>query len=111
MVDRLQIYKTLEANKDLYFTHSETQNDIVSYVIEWCNCMNESDCKTVLETVSYNTGIFIGDFVKALLTINNIATELENICLETNQLALLEKVRYIPELTLKFIATNQSLYV
>jgi len=111
MGDRIQTYEAVEREKHIYFTGTETQNDIVSYVIQWCDCTNETDCKKILETMTYNTGIFIGDFVKALLKINNIATEMESVCLEKNQLALLEKVREIPVKTLKFVATNQSLYV
>ena len=75
------------------------------------DCEDEKTCKTVVEECTYNTGIFIGDFVKAILKINNIATELESICLEMNQLELLKKVREIPGMTMKFVATNQSLYV
>jgi len=109
--DRIQTYEALERKNEIYFTSTETQNDIISYVIQWCHGTDETYCKKILETMTYNTGIFIGDFVKALLKINNIATELESICLEKNQLALLEKVRGIPVKTLKFVATNQSLYV
>ena len=111
MGERIQTYEALERKNEIYFTSTETQNDIVSYVIQWCDGTDETGCKKILETMTYNTGIFIGDFVKALLKINNIATEIESICLEKNQLALLEKVREIPVKTLKFVATNQSLYV
>ena len=109
--DRIHTYKELEIKNEIYFNTPETNNDIVSYVIQWCDCTDETECKLILETLSYNTGIFIGDFVKALLKINNIATEIESICLEKNKLALLEKVRAIPVRTLKFVAMNQSLYV
>jgi hypothetical protein len=55
--------------------------------------------------------VFLGDFVKALLKINNIASELEKMCETTGNMELLEKVSQIPSLTLKYVVTNQSLYI
>jgi hypothetical protein len=55
--------------------------------------------------------IFLGEFIKALLKINNIAAEFENVCEITNNMKLLKKIREIPDMTMKYIATNQSLYV
>jgi hypothetical protein len=55
--------------------------------------------------------IFLGEFVKAVLKINNVACEIEKIAEMSGNMELLEKVKQIPELTLKFVATNQSLYV
>ena len=56
--------------------------------------------------------MFVGDFVKAILKINNIAKEIDRVCdLLGNKVGLQSKVREIPKLTLKFIATNQSLYI
>ena len=42
---------------------------------------------------------------------NNIANELKNVAEHSGNVAFLHKLAQIPELTLKFIATNQSLYV
>jgi hypothetical protein len=55
--------------------------------------------------------IFLGEFVKALLKINNISSEFENIAEMTGNIALLSKLREIPNMTLKYVVTNQSLYV
>lgn len=104
-------YEQIEHAKEIYFEATPIQYDIIKYVMDWYDCEDEKACKMVVEECTYNTGIFIGDFVKAILKINNIATELESICLEMNQLELLKKVREIPEKTMKFVATNQSLYV
>jgi len=57
------------------------------------------------------TGCFIGEFVKALLKVNAIAQEFERVCDIDNNMVLLEKLRAIPKLTLKYIATSQSLYL
>ena len=80
------------------------------FMVDWCYADTEEQCRTIYsEAKRYN--IYLGEFIKAILKINNIATELESICLEMNQLELLKKVREIPGMTMKFVATNQSLYV
>ena len=56
-------------------------------------------------------GIFLGEFVKALLKINNISSEFEKIAELTGNIAFLSKLREIPNMTLKYVVTNQSLYV
>ena len=56
-------------------------------------------------------GIFLGEFVKAILKINNIASEIEKIAEMVGNISLLSKLKEIPALTLKFVVTNQSLYV
>lgn len=104
-------YEQIEHAKNIYFEATTIQYDIIKYVMDWYDSVDEKACKKVVEECTYITGIFIGDFVKAILKINNIATELESICLEMNQLDLLKKVREIPEKTMKFVATNQSLYI
>ena len=55
--------------------------------------------------------IFLGEFVKAILKINNIAAEFEKVCELLQNLNLLQKIKNIPNLTLKYIVTNQSLYI
>jgi hypothetical protein len=45
------------------------------------------------------------------LKVNAIAQEFEKICEMTQNMELLEKLREIPRLTLKYIATSQSLYL
>jgi hypothetical protein len=55
--------------------------------------------------------IFLGEFVKALLKINNISCELEKLAELTGNIAFLNKLKEIPAMTLKYVVTNQSLYV
>jgi superfamily II RNA helicase len=85
--------------------------DIINECIDWCNCEDEYQCKTILKTLNDDKEIFLGEFVKALLKINNISSELETICEMYGNVELLSKLKQIPEKTMKFIATNQSLYV
>ena len=55
--------------------------------------------------------IYIGEFVKAILKIKNICKELEQACQIKENVSLLNKLSKVPELILKSIATNQSLYL
>jgi hypothetical protein len=69
------------------------------------------ECKQVLQKLAEEKEIFLGEFVKALLKINNICSELEKIAEMIGNISLLSKLKEIPLLTLKYVVTNQSLYV
>ena len=84
--------------------------NLCELAIKWCSCDNETDCKKLIQECKYYD-IGLGDFVKAILKINNIAKELENIAIVSENLDLLSKLKCIPSLTLKFCVTNQSLYL
>jgi hypothetical protein len=112
MQERLDFY--LKAEQDgllLTGANYDITYDLVPYVIQWCDSPDELTCKLIIQTVKDYVGIFIGEFVKALLKINAIALEFERVCELTQNMALLEKLRQIPRLTLKYIATSQSLYL
>lgn len=85
--------------------------DLLNYVEKWCYCENVVDCKKVLQDLENDKNIFLGEFVKALLKINNICNEFENICELIGNIELLNKLREIPNMILKYVVTNQSLYV
>jgi superfamily II RNA helicase len=85
--------------------------DLLNYVEEWSNSESVDQCKLLLQKIEYEKGIFLGEFVKALLKINNIASELEKIAEMIGNIEFLSKLREIPGLTLKFVVTNQSLYI
>ena len=85
--------------------------DLIDYVVEWAQCSNEAECRLLLDKIGLEKEIFLGEFVKALLKINNIASELERVAELLGDVEFLHKLKQIPELTLKFVATNQSLYV
>jgi len=89
----------------------DVQYDLMDAVMNWCECENVQDCKVVLQNLEQNKEVFLGEFVKALLKINNISSELEKIAESCGDIAFLSTLREIPGLTLKFVATNQSLYV
>jgi len=85
--------------------------DLLNYVDEWCCAQSVEDCKLVLQKMGEEKEIFLGEFVKALLKINNISNEMEKIAELTGNVALLSKLKEIPNMTLKYVVTNQSLYV
>ena len=85
--------------------------DIQNAIMKWCDCNTEDECKIIIQKLNHESGIFIGEFIKAILKINNIAYEISKVAEITNKINLLEKINKIPDLTLKYVATNQSLYV
>ena len=89
----------------------ERSFDLQQSVINWCKAIDENSCKEILQDIKKDYQIFLGEFIKGLLKINNIAAEVERAAETVQQLALMEKLRVIPAITLKYVATNQSLYV
>ena len=89
----------------------EIHYDLIDYVLAWCDCESAPECKLVLQKLEQEKDVFLGEFVKAILKINNISCEMERIAESCGNMALLSKLKEIPLLTLKFVATNQSLYV
>jgi superfamily II RNA helicase len=85
--------------------------DLLDYVIQWCDCDSIEECKFLLQTLEKEKGIFLGEFVKALLKINNISSELEKVSELSSNIQFLSKLKEIPTMILKYVVTNQSLYV
>ena len=76
----------------------------------WALADTELTCKQIFQ-LAKEKGISIGVFIKAILKINNIASEFEKVCEIQSNLKLLEQIKKIPQLTLKSVVTNQSLYI
>ena len=122
--DPLLINK-LEQVKELYNHYQNTENeyqintgtdytlhyDLLNYVEKWCKANSIEECKYVLQLLESEKEIFLGEFVKALLKITNIACELEKIAELLGNMEFLSKLREIPTLCLKYVVTNQSLYI
>jgi superfamily II RNA helicase len=85
--------------------------DLLNYVDKWSDCQDVESCKLVLQEMDEEKQIFLGEFVKALLKINNISGEMEKIAEMTGNIAFLSKLKEIQNMTLKYVVTNQSLYV
>tara|TARA_Y100000996_G_C22548107_1_gene652645 strand:+ start:56 stop:1714 length:1659 start_codon:yes stop_codon:yes gene_type:complete len=114
------IKKIKRAYNKYYDIESYHQTDFVNdydihynmceLVYRWCKADDEATCHKIFEEAIYYN-ISRGEFVKAMLKINNIAHELEKIAELQGNMNLLEKAKSISEITLKSIATNQSLYL
>lgn len=89
----------------------EVHYDLLNYIEKWCDCEDIIECKQILQELASNKEIFLGEFVKSILKINNISSEFEKIAEMTNNIAFLSKLKEIPHMTLKYVVTNQSLYV
>lgn len=107
-------YASLEKNLEIY--SGIQYDDIISYniahsILDWCSCANEFECKQLIETQLYKRDISIGEFAKAVLKISAITNELIKMCENTNNIELLHKLSGIDNMILKFVTTNQSLYL
>lgn len=109
MNNTLNVYRDIQedlklpVDKDLCF-------DIQDHIMDWCAVSDEQQCSEFMSTI-YAHDIFLGEFIKAILKINNIVNELKNACEIVENIDLKYKLSQIPSLTLKFVATNQSLYI
>jgi superfamily II RNA helicase len=85
--------------------------ELIDYAIKWCECTNDTECKLLLQQMHLEKDIFLGEFVKAILKINNIVAEMEIIAEYNGDMEFLSILKAVPQLTLKYVATNQSLYI
>ena len=129
-IDDIFLKEKIQEMKSIYDTYDteETKRDIRSGIryeeeftfsiieesMKWCDCKTEEECKTFIQEELIPKEISLGDFTKAILKIATITKELR--CLYefefcNTQTEWLHKLTEIEELVLKYIATNQSLYV
>jgi superfamily II RNA helicase len=112
ITDLYRFYQDLELENNLntgvdYSIHF----DLVDAAIQWADCETDIQCKQLLQTMSFEKDIFLGEFIKAILKINNIANEMMSVAEKMGDMEFLSTLKQIPILTLKYVATNQSLYV
>lgn len=112
IVDLFEYYQDFESTTQINTGENYTIHyDLMEYTTRWCSAETAEECKVVLQTLEQDKTIFLGEFIKAILKINNIAVEMEKIAEFLGNMGLLEKLKEIPLKTLKFVATNQSLYI
>jgi DNA-binding phage protein len=110
--ERLDHYYREETAGDIYSGESYAIHyDLADDVVAWCDCKTEEECERFLLQLQRDKGIFIGEFVKAVLQINAMAKELEKISEICGLTDILYTLSQIGELTLKSVCTSQSLYV
>lgn len=112
-----ETYEDEEGKKDIRtgIRYEEAFNvNIVDDAMAWCDCESEEECKLFISERLKEKEISLGDFTKAILKIATVAKELRGLYeLEwcNTQTEWLHKLTQIEEMVLKYIATNQSLYV
>ena len=85
--------------------------DILEESMKWCDCNSEEECKTFISTELSKKDIGVGDFTKAMLKIATVAREWSVIPEIMENVDLSYKLSQVDTMVLKYIATNQSLYV
>lgn len=78
--------------------------DLLEIMPLWCECADENQCKQLLSQIP----ISIGDFTKAILKISTICREVMSAIDIT---CLKHSLSQVDGLILKYVATNQSLYL
>jgi len=85
--------------------------DMINPMMEWSNLQDEHQCKYFIQTRLHELELGLGDFCKGIIKINSIVRELTKLCMSIGRSDAYEKMVGIEEMLLKFVATNQSLYV
>lgn len=108
----MEYYYNLFTKHEIECTNDDYElcYDVYDLVNEWCYVENECDAKLVIQKC-HNRDIFIGEFVKCLLKIVNITNELNSVAIKTCNVKLEFITSQVEEKLLKYVATNQSLYV
>lgn len=101
-----------EAQHGIYTGEDYTiQFDFVNLLERWAKVTTEEEADALFYQIKDEKGIFLGEFVKYIMNLNNLSRELENVAEFLGDIRFLSKLKQIPEKTIKFIVTNQSLYV
>lgn len=86
--------------------------DLLDEMLVWVDCQEEATSKMFIQqTLLEEKQISVGDFIKAILKISAIAKEWMGICEYEGKIGLMHKLQQVDDLILKYVCTNQSLYV
>ena len=91
-------------------SHVDVHYDLIDESYDWCSAKDEEDCVNITN-ILMEKNVFIGEFVKAILKINNVANECIGACEYIGNIQLSEKLSKISDTTLKYIILQQSLYI
>ena len=96
----------IETGEQYYF------NPVLSdFAVKWMDVSNVEECHKFLCELKTETGIFVGEFFKLMLNINNLVDEFCQVAQYSGNMTFLQQLQQIPSNTLKYLVTNQSLYV
>lgn len=108
--DRIYYYMDKETEYGLSgYTQECVQYDMMEYIQGWMNCADEVSSLSLLERLKKEKNVFSGDFIKCCLKLVNVAREIDSF--SDLHLGLRQKLREGSDLLLKFICTNESLYL
>jgi hypothetical protein len=108
---RAEEYARLELDLGLYSADVAFTYDLVDLMEKWCACETEAECKWFIQNELGEREISVGDFTKAVLKIVVIVKEYQAVAEATSNLSFLTSLKEVGPLVLKYVATNQSLYV
>lgn len=111
--ESMNYYKDYEIKYELSSINQyEFQYSMYHYVGEWFdNCNNEEECLKFIQRFKEETNMFLGDLVKCFFKLLHICDECSNICEYMNNYDLLKKLKEGKHKIMKFIITNESLYL
>ena len=110
--ERLDHYYNEEVRTNIFSgADYHIQFDLADDIIKWCELSDEKECEQFLVKLQTEKGIFIGEFVKAVLKINALAKEMEKICEICGLSDIQHTLSQIGDLTMKSVCTSQSLYI
>jgi len=104
-------YMDKEDKYQLPKTNFDYMYDLVPLISQWCNATTEAECKWFIQGPLAECEISVGDFTKAILKIVVIAKEFQTVAETLENLSFLTALKEVEPLLLKYVATNQSLYV
>ena len=85
--------------------------DLIEFISRWCSINDEKTSLILLNEMKHKKEIFVGDFVKCCIKITNIIREMKTICEYFNHFNCLEKLNNLEKYLVKFVVTNDSLYL
>ena len=73
----LDFFQLFEQNRNINIVIMKyiLNYDITKHVNDWCNAGTDIECKKVLQQIN-DKDIFTGEFIKSILSINNVANEM-----------------------------------
>jgi hypothetical protein len=104
-------YMDKEHSHQLSATDFDYMYDLVPLIGKWCNSTTEAECKWFIQGPLAECEISVGDFTKAILKIVVITKEFQTVAETIDNLSFLTALKEVEPLLLKYVATNQSLYV
>jgi len=111
--ERMYYYQDQELKSGISSMNQyDLQYVMYDYIYKWMeHCKDESSCLQFIREFKVQTNLFIGDFIKCCLKLIHISHEISSICEFVNDYECLEKIKEGKQKLLKFIMTNESLYL